>query len=58
LGELYFDQKINNYILINKEEGNVKIDPVLLKKHSVPNYSSEVAAYYKPKKCISVDYRL
>lgn len=53
MGELYFDQKINNYILINKEEANVKIESQMLKK-SVNGKGN----YYQPLKCIGMDYKL
>ena len=53
MGELYFDQKINNYILINKEEANVKIESQMLKK-SVNAKEN----YYQPLKCIDMDYKL
>lgn len=53
MGELYFDQKINNYILINKEEANVKIESQILKKSI-----HEKGTYYKPLRCIGMDYKL
>ena len=53
MGELYFDQKINNYILINKEEANVKIESQMLKKSI-----NVKGTYYKPLRCIGMDYKL
>lgn len=53
MSELYFDQKINNYILINKEEANVKIESQMLKKSI-----NVKGTYYKPLRCIGMDYKL